>query len=274
MLEVPKAIGTEIGEKPIDNTCLKTQVAMDNQQEIKLVQSWLHSKSGLTQYNQGYFLGCMAGDGYYCGKPEADQMTLGMEVKDLEFVEKFVKICGEVLGTKPKKISTYLTNTVYSKGTKMYRAVLYNTALCRALVKRYPKDSVPRLTTNKAIRGYLEGFFDSEGTVTRMHYKTGGVQYGLTLDNTNQELLTKIHCLYKKLGVTVSKLYSYKAPPGKDCYAFSINLVSFFNSGFRIVIKRKIAILQECLASLRSSTTTRRKILGYDTLKSSIYDIV
>lgn len=129
-------------------------------------------------YAYQYLLGVLAGDGSICGNRA---FVLG--VKDNDFRKKFI-LLGNYLGFSVKSYKPKTIKTSFGK-TIQYRACIYILNFCNRL--QYDTKNII------VSKGFLEGFFDSEGTVCM-----SGTARCVRVTNRNGDILKKIKYFLNK----------------------------------------------------------------------------
>ena len=120
----------------------------------------------------GYVIGVRLGDGYTSEK--SDGYIIGLRAKDKEFVEKFGRCLGNVLGRKPIRPKEYAGTYVAEATSKTLYELLKKPVDLKRIKKHVEH-------CKKCTAAFLRGLFDSEGCVSEKGY--------ITLINSNYELL-------------------------------------------------------------------------------------
>ena len=197
----------------------------------------------------GYVIGVCLGDGYTSENNVLDGYVIGLQAKDIEFVEKFGRCLGNVLGRKPIRPKEY-AGTYVAEATSKTLYELLKKPVDLKRIKKYVEHC------KKCTAAFLRGLFDSEGCI--------GKDGHIKLYNTNYEVLVYAQRLlwryfgiestgpwpHKQKGTTMhdprtGKLYKTK----KDCYYIYIRTETLPNF-YRFIgftIKRKQKRLEEYL---------------------------
>ena len=197
----------------------------------------------------GYVIGVCLGDGYTSENNVLDGYVIGLQAKDIEFVEKFGRCLGNVLGRKPIRPRKY-AGTYVAEATSKTLYELLKKPVDLKRIKKYVEHC------KKCTAAFLRGLFDSEGCI--------GKDGHIKLYNTNYEVLVYAQRLlwryfgiestgpwpHKQKGTTMhdprtGKLYKTK----KDCYYIYIRTETLPNF-YRFIgftIKRKQKRLEEYL---------------------------
>jgi intein-encoded DNA endonuclease-like protein len=198
----------------------------------------------------GYVIGVRLGDGYtYEYEEEDDFCIIGLKAIDKEFVEKFGRCLGNVLGRKP--IRPW-------KNAGRYVVVAVSRTLYELLKKPVDLKRIRKYIEHcpKCVAAFLRGLFDSEAYVHKAGY--------IYLYNTNYELLVYAQrLLWRYFGIESTGPWphkqkgttSYEPKTGrlietkKDCYCIYIRAESLpkFYRYIGFTIKRKQKRLEEYL---------------------------
>jgi len=141
-----------------------------------------------------YVIGAVIGDGYVC--QQNYNYIIALQVKDLEFAEKFAECIGKVLGREPPKPIARKDGT--------FVVEVYSKTLYELLKKPIDIDRIRQYVEHciRCICASLRGFFDSEGSID----KDGEIR----VYNSDKSLLEYIKDLLNMLGIkaTGPTLYS------------------------------------------------------------------
>ncbi len=199
-----------------------------------------------------YVIGVKLGDGYVIKSGRikrynnrvCDDVRIGLDVKDREFVEEFSRCLAKVLGSTPKRPR-------YRKSTKRYTVEFGSETLYQLLKKPVDLDRLKKYIEHcgNCMAAFLRGFFDSEGSVDKRGY--------IYLFNTDLRLLAYVKHLLQRLGIETTgprlktrrgtvihdPMSGRKYMANKDVYVIGIranNNLSFYEKiGFTIKRKQK-----------------------------------
>jgi len=139
-----------------------------------------------------YVIGVKVGDGYVGKKSRVrkgyNDVMIGLEAKDREFVEEFARCLAKVLGRKQirPRFRDDVGKYVVEVGSKTLYELLRKPVDLERL-KKYIEHC------ERCVAAFLRGFADSEGCVDKNGY--------ITIYNTDQRLLTYIMDLLRRLGI-------------------------------------------------------------------------
>jgi len=148
-----------------------------------------------------YVIGVVLGDGYAYMKRRAikgyNDVKIGLNAKDREFVEEFARCLATVLGRRPIKPR-------YGRSSRRYVVEVESKTLYELLRKPVDLDRLKKYIEHceRCVAAFLRGFADSEGSV----YKRGHI----FIFNTDLRLLTYVKDLLKRLNIesTGPKLFT------------------------------------------------------------------
>ena len=143
----------------------------------------------------------MLGDG--CISPTQVMVTLGN--KELDYVEHVSKLITKLFSVIPKIYIRKRGYYVVSFGSKKAVEWLLNNKLVMNKVKNQVKTPDWILKKKTFMRGFLKGFFDTDGSVYRLRF---GVQLAFT--NRSRPLLDDIANTLKLLGYYPSKISRFQ----------------------------------------------------------------
>ncbi len=139
-----------------------------------------------------YIIGVVAGDGWAVkNRRESGGYKVGVKVRDMDFVEEFARCLGRVLRREPPK-------PISVKGG-LLEVRVQSKALYQLLQKPIDFERIGRFVEHceDCKRGFLRGFFDSEGSVNK---RDGGIY----CVNTDVRLLEYVQKLLRALGIETS----------------------------------------------------------------------
>jgi len=137
-----------------------------------------------TSEDLGYVIGVCLGDGY--AYENSSGYIIGLKANDKEFVEKFGRCLGNVLGRKPIRPWKYAGRYLAEANSKTLHELLRKPVDLKR-IKRYV-EHCPKCTA-----AFLRGLFDSEGSVNKNGY--------ITLYNTDYDLLVYAQKLLRRFGI-------------------------------------------------------------------------
>jgi intein-encoded DNA endonuclease-like protein len=195
----------------------------------------------------GYVIGVRLGDGYTSEK--SDGYIIGLRAKDIEFVEKFGRCLGNVLGRKPIRPKKY-AGTYVAEATSKTLYELLRKPVDLKRIRKYVEHC------KKCIATFLRGLFDSEGCVSEKGY--------ITLINSNYEVLVYAQRLLReRFGIESTGPWPYtrkgtimhdprtgkQYKTKKDCYYIYIRAESLpkFYQLIGFTIRRKQKRLEDYL---------------------------
>lgn len=180
-----------------------------------------------------YAIGALIGDGYYWAK----RHSVGIKVKDFDFINAFNRAISEVLSKKLYKIVKVKGRGQYQIATKMRAFSDWYIHLSEIerleVASKYPAD-------------FIRGFADAEGS-SRVKIKGNSKLIEITFSNTNIRYLATMRKLLAELDIQSSKIWTthYRGHP---YYAFAIcskkNVEKYYEKvGFSI--QRKVLKVEE-----------------------------
>jgi intein-encoded DNA endonuclease-like protein len=139
-----------------------------------------------------YVVGVVLGDGYVGKKSRVrkgyNEVMIGLEAKDKEFVEEFGRCLAKVLGRKQKRLR-------FRDDVGKYAVEVGSKTLYELLRKPVDLERLKKYIEHcdRCVAAFLRGFADSEGSVDKRGY--------ITIYNTDVRLLTYVKDLLRRLNI-------------------------------------------------------------------------
>ena len=201
-------------------------------------ENWFPKNNNIT-YDEAYAVGAMIGDGNYT---RVDKISLANHEKDNEILKHVNKVMEVVVGKKLRKVDAY-HHTIYDQKSRNLFWNYFGIKLDHLDSKSYAKNkTIPSKIlscSKKAMRGFIQGLFDTDGHVSES--KTGDMrEVGFT--NTSEVLVRDLQSILLKFGI-ISSLHSRQRKTWNRVYELKItgqDLVLFAERiGFRLSRKQK-----------------------------------
>jgi intein/homing endonuclease len=198
--------------------------------------------------NFAYILGVYMGDGYIYQRGES--YSFGIEVIDLDFIQRVQRELEELIGYKPN-----INEREDRKG--MYRLVCSDLIFKKIKEDTGNKNMFPEYVWNWTKEEQIEfisGLMDSEGWISKRTNPNGNRhwQMGFTAKSS---WTYDLHKMINQIGIQTCDPYISKMKNG-PMISFTIKCESWGKSNIKFTIKRKQDKVDEYMQRL--SSTTRR----------------
>lgn len=179
---------------------------------VKTIPNFLFDKDESNDYKLGYVKGVLFGDGS-CN----DILRLKLECCDIEMIDTCLKYVKDLFDYEKH----FVLKTSFQKNRKPYYRCVFT--------KKYINEKLIEEPSYKEMKGFIAGFFDAEGTVTKQ---------GISLCQKDPEILYSIEKYLNKLDFKIkynqgSGVFILRLLGG---YRSTVKFITYFNPK----IKRKV----------------------------------
>ena len=204
----------------------------------------------------GYFCGLVIGDGWVVKNKKSNNYTIGVESTRRELIELFC-LSAKRLGLNPHETKPRMHRRKFPNGEVRedvtYRAYIYSKAVYDVLKPCKLNDyrfKVPAFIykSDEAVAGFLQGFFDAEGSI-----QMGNPVPAITAGSKHIENLLQIKYLLQRLGI--ASYVSVRNKPTLSIWGYESKLAFYKKVGFRL--SRKAEKLRKSLEKPSASCAYR-----------------